>query len=195
MTIWLRITGDDGAQSWTHCRLSLVSILLSSILEKKGTKIWLVPEIWSLEGCQSLLGLVQNSRSYLTFFKLIATKCRHTGLDSSCAKGYQDQADHGQSSEERGGLRAGPQRREPPPCSPYKDRVQRLSPEGLPQCTGTQAEHWMKMTPRAIKSLSLYNHLSPMKLKIAWNLNKDLYVDFWVALSFLIKGRLHEKIR
>lgn len=105
----------------------LVSILPSSMLEKNGTEIWLAPEIWSLEGCQSLMGLMQNSRSYLTFFKLIATKCRHAGLDSSCAKGYQDQPDHGQRPGERSGLRAGPQGEERPHALPTRTR---LSPEG-----------------------------------------------------------------
>lgn len=60
-----------------------------------------VGRIWFLGVYNSFMLFPEGTCSYLALFKLISTKCRHTGLYSSSPEGYQGQANHGQSPRER----------------------------------------------------------------------------------------------
>lgn len=51
-----------------------------------------------------LCGFCEGTCSYLALFKLISTKGRHTGLDSSSTESYQAQADHGERPTGRKGV-------------------------------------------------------------------------------------------
>lgn len=146
-----------------------------------------------------LCGFCEGTCSYLALFKLISTKCRHTGLDSSSTESYQHQANHAQCPRKRRGWELLPKceilrsRSLLFPNFPLRTRCSSKHRKGTQSIWEENAQTcsldgWMEFDSWTFKLIPLSNNILARNFKvIAWILNKNFCTEFFCSFIILSK--------